>query len=70
VLGIDVSCRVGNMIYPDTTTAAGTSPGSTGMLGAAARVPGLLKLDASQTQMALGIAGLASRSASASSSGR
>jgi 2-methylcitrate dehydratase PrpD len=30
ILGVDVACRVGNMIYPTTTTVAGTSPARPG----------------------------------------
>ena len=56
VLGIDVSCRVGNMIYPDHYDRGWHITGSTGMLGAAAACARLLKLDAQKTQMALGIA--------------
>ena len=56
VLGIDVSCRVGNMIYPDHYDRGWHITGSTGMLGAAAACARLLKLDAKQTQMAIGIA--------------
>ncbi|RIX71764.1 MmgE/PrpD family protein, partial [Acidovorax cavernicola] len=56
VLGIDVSCRVGNMMYPDHYDRGWHITGSTGTLGAAAACARLLKLDADQTQMALGIA--------------
>ncbi len=56
VLGIDVSCRVGNMMYPEHYDRGWHITGSTGMLGAAAACSRLLKLDARQTQMALGIA--------------
>jgi 2-methylcitrate dehydratase PrpD len=56
VLGIDVSCRVGNMIYPDHYDRGWHITGSTGMLGAAAACARLLGLDADQTAMALGIA--------------
>ena len=56
VLGIDVSCRIGNMIYPDHYDRGWHITGSTGMLGAAAACARLLKLDARQTQMAIGIA--------------
>ena len=40
VLGIDVSCRVGNMVYPDHYDRGWHITGSTGMLGAAAAVQG------------------------------
>jgi 2-methylcitrate dehydratase PrpD len=56
VLGIDVSCRVGNMIYPDHYDRGWHITGSTGMLGAAAACSRLLGLDSRRTQMALGIA--------------
>ena len=56
VLGIDVSCRVGNMIYPDHYDRGWHITGSTGMLGAAAACSRLLGLDAKRTAMALGIA--------------
>jgi 2-methylcitrate dehydratase PrpD len=56
VLGIDVSCRVGNCLYPDHYDRGWHITGSTGMLGAAAACARLLKLNVHQTQMALGIA--------------
>ena len=56
VLGIDVACRVGNMIYPDHYDRGWHITGSTGMLGAAAACARLLGLDADRTVMALGIA--------------
>ncbi|WP_051237214.1 MmgE/PrpD family protein [Ottowia thiooxydans] len=56
VLGIDVSCRVGNMMYPEHYDRGWHITGSTGTLGAAAACARLLKLDADKTQMALGIA--------------
>ncbi|MFO1304490.1 MAG: MmgE/PrpD family protein [Burkholderiales bacterium] len=56
VLGIDVSCRVGNTIYPDHYDRGWHITGSTGMLGAAAACARLLGLDAERTAMALGIA--------------
>lgn len=56
VLGVDVACRVGNMIYPDHYDRGWHITGSTGMLGAAAACARLLGLDASATAMALGIA--------------
>jgi 2-methylcitrate dehydratase PrpD len=56
VLGIDVSCRVGNAMYPDHYDRGWHITGSTGMLGAAAACARLLKLDTPQTAMALGIA--------------
>lgn len=56
VLGIDVSCRVGNMVYPEHYDRGWHITGSTGTLGAAAACARLLKLDTAQTTMALGIA--------------
>jgi 2-methylcitrate dehydratase PrpD len=56
VIGIEVSCRVGNAIYPDHYDRGWHITGSTGMLGSAAACSRLLKLDAAKTQMALGIA--------------
>ena len=56
VLGIDVSCRVGNAMYPDHYDRGWHITGSTGTLGAAAACARLLKLDVQQTAMALGIA--------------
>jgi len=56
VLGIDVACRMGNVIYPDHYDRGWHITGTTGMLGAAAGCARLLGLDADRTQMALGIA--------------
>ncbi len=56
VLGVDVACRIGNMIYPDHYDRGWHITGSTGMLGAAAACARLLKLDAQATAMALGLA--------------
>ena len=56
VLGIDVECRVGNMIYPEHYDRGWHITGSSGMLGAAAACARLLQLDAGKTAMALGIA--------------
>jgi 2-methylcitrate dehydratase PrpD len=56
VLGIDVSCRVGNAMYPDHYDRGWHITGSTGTLGAAAACARLLGLDEHQTMMALGIA--------------
>ena len=56
VLGIDVACRIGNVMYPDHYDRGWHITGSTGMLGAAAGCARLLKLDEQQTTMALGIA--------------
>ena len=56
VIGIDVSCRIGNAMYPDHYDRGWHITGSTGTLGAAAACARLLKLDVQQTAMALGIA--------------
>jgi 2-methylcitrate dehydratase PrpD len=56
VLGIDVSCRVGNAMYPDHYDRGWHITGTTGTLGAAAACARLLKLDVQKTAMALGIA--------------
>jgi 2-methylcitrate dehydratase PrpD len=56
VLGIDVSCRVGNMMYPEHYDRGWHITGSTGALGAAAGCARLLGLDEAKTTMALGIA--------------
>ena len=56
VVGIEVSCRVGNAIYPDHYDRGWHITGSTGMLGSAAACARLLRLDVDQTQMALGLA--------------
>ena len=56
VIGIEVSCRVGNAIYPDHYDRGWHITGSTGMLGSAAACSRLLGLDVARTQMALGIA--------------
>jgi len=56
VLGVDVACRVGNMIYPDHYDRGWHITGSTGMLGAAAACARLIGLDPEKTTMALGIA--------------
>ncbi len=56
VLGIDVSCRIGNLVYPDHYDRGWHITGSTGMLGAAAACARLLALNEQQTAMALGIA--------------
>ncbi|MES2840660.1 MAG: MmgE/PrpD family protein [Pseudomonadota bacterium] len=56
VLGIDVACRIGNVMYPDHYDRGWHITGSTGMLGAAAGCARLLKLSEQQTAMAIGIA--------------
>jgi len=56
VLGIDVSCRMGNAIYPEHYDRGWHITGSTGALGAAAACARLMKLDPQRTAWALGIA--------------
>ncbi|MGZ5078251.1 MAG: MmgE/PrpD family protein [Usitatibacter sp.] len=56
VIGIDVSCRMGNCIYPEHYDRGWHITGSTGMLGAAAGCARLMGLDETRTAMALGIA--------------
>ncbi len=56
VLGVEVSCRVGNAIYPEHYDRGWHITGTTGMLGSAAACSRLLGLDAGRTQMALGLA--------------
>jgi 2-methylcitrate dehydratase PrpD len=56
VLGVEVSCRVGNAVYPNHYDRGWHITGSTGMLGSAAACSRLLGLNVVQTHMALGIA--------------
>ncbi len=56
VLGVDVECRIGNMMYPEHYDRGWHITGSTGTLGAAAACARLLGLDAARTAWALGIA--------------
>ena len=56
VLGIDVSCRIGNMMYPDHYDRGWHITGSTGSIGAAAACARLMKFDVQKTMMAMGIA--------------
>ena len=56
VLGIDVACRIGNVMYPEHYDRGWHITGSTGMLGAAAGCARLLRLDEAKTLMAIGIA--------------
>ena len=56
VLGVDVSCRMGNLMYPEHYDRGWHITGSTGTLGAAAACARLLSLNEQQTAMALGIA--------------
>jgi 2-methylcitrate dehydratase PrpD len=56
VLGIDVSCRIGNMMYPDHYDRGWHITGTTGSIGAAAACARLIKLDTQKTMMAIGIA--------------
>jgi 2-methylcitrate dehydratase PrpD len=57
VLGIDVSCRMGNCIYPEHYDRGWHITGSTGTLGGAAGCARLMGLDKQRTAWALGIAG-------------
>ena len=68
VLGIDVSCRVGNAMYPDHYDRGWHITGSTGMLGAAAGCARLLGLDAQKKPPWLWESRPRSRSACANSS--
>jgi 2-methylcitrate dehydratase PrpD len=56
VLGVDVSCRLGNLVYPDHYDRGWHITGTTGMFGAAAGCARMLGLTVEQTQMALAIA--------------
>jgi len=56
VLGIDVACRSGNLVYPEHYDRGWHITGTTGMLGAAAACARLLALDVDRATMALGIA--------------
>jgi 2-methylcitrate dehydratase PrpD len=56
VIGIDVSCRLGNTVYPEHYDRGWHITGTTGMFGAAAGCARLLGLGVDQTMMALGIA--------------
>ena len=56
VLGAEVSCRVGNAVFPEHYDVGWHITGSTGALGAAAAVGKLLGLDAERMSWALGIA--------------
>ena len=56
VLGVDVECRVGNMMYPEHYDRGWHITGSTGVFGGAAACARLLKLDEIRTAWALGIA--------------
>ena len=56
VIGIDVACRLGNMMYPQHYDRGWHITGSTGTLGAAAACARMLKLSVDKTQMALAIA--------------
>jgi 2-methylcitrate dehydratase PrpD len=56
VLGVEVSCRMGKVIYPEHYDRGWHITGSTGMLGAAAGCARLLGLDERRTAMAIGIA--------------
>ena len=56
VLGIDVSCRIGNALYPQHYDRGWHITGTTGTFGAAAACARMLGLTEEQTVLALGIA--------------
>jgi 2-methylcitrate dehydratase PrpD len=56
VIGVDVSCRMANLVCPEHYDRGWHVTGSAGVLGAAAACARLLKLDATQAAMALGLA--------------
>ncbi len=56
VLGAEVSCRIGNAVFPEHYDVGWHITGSTGSLGAAAAIGKLLGLDAQRMGWALGIA--------------
>lgn len=56
VLGIDVACRLANVVYPEHYDRGWHITGTAGIFGAAAGCARLLALDAQRTQMALAIA--------------
>ena len=61
VLGIDVSCRMGNAMYPDHYDRGWHITGSTGTLGAAAACARLLGLDTQQDRDGAGHRGVATQ---------
>jgi 2-methylcitrate dehydratase PrpD len=56
VLGVEVSCRIGNAVYPSHYDVGWHITGTTGVFGAAAATGRLLRLDEQQMAWALGIA--------------
>lgn len=56
VIGVDVACRVANLVYPEHYDRGWHITGSAGVLGAAAACARLLRLDTERTGMALGLA--------------
>ena len=56
VLGVEVSCRIGNAVYPSHYDVGWHITGTTGVFGAAAAAGRLLGLDERQMTWALGIA--------------
>jgi 2-methylcitrate dehydratase PrpD len=56
VLGVEVSCRIGNAVYPSHYDVGWHITGTTGVFGAAAAAGRLLGLDEQQMVWALGIA--------------
>jgi 2-methylcitrate dehydratase PrpD len=56
VLGVEVSCRIGNAVYPSHYDVGWHITGTTGVFGAAAAAGRLLQLDEQQMIWALGLA--------------
>ena len=56
VVGVEVACRVGNGVYPDHYDAGWHITGTAGVIGAAAAVARLMRLDVQRTVWALGLA--------------
>jgi len=56
VLGIEVSCRMGNAVYPDHYDVGWHITGTAGVIGTAAAVGKLMKLNEQQMIWALGLA--------------
>ncbi len=56
VLGVEVSCRIGNAVYPSHYDVGWHITGTTGVFGAAAATGRLLELDERQMTWALGLA--------------
>jgi len=56
IIGIEVECRIGNMVYPDHYDAGWHITGTTGVFGSAAGISRLMGLDEERTSYALGLA--------------